>query len=347
MSSDSGADVAPDSPTGIAAIGGGRHAADSVRVTVVGSADDGLDTPRDLAFRPDAESELWVVNSADNSVVVFSATGTAAQSSVKHVGSQHFLARPSAIAFGQPGRVATAHEQDQITQRTTPAEFMGPTLWPSDPTVFDGSDRTHLDMLHNSPNAVGLAWAAANTFWVFDGAHQSLTRYNFNRDHGLGGTPHADGDVARFVDGALSYVADVSSGVEVDRATGFVYAADTGHSRVVVLDPSMATRGPTITPNFDGDRQYHMLNGQLRVFADGAIGLRHPSGLALRDGVLFVGDNATSKIFAFSLGGALLDWIDLSPLIAAGSMMGLELSAQNEIFVVDAAASRVLRLQAL
>ena len=35
----------------------------------------------------------------------------------------------------------------------------------------------HLDMLHNSPNGAGLAWAGGNVYWYYDGYHHALARY--------------------------------------------------------------------------------------------------------------------------------------------------------------------------
>ncbi len=344
---DAGVDVQTDAPTGLAVLGRGAHVQTAVRVATVSTEADGLNTPRDLAFHNEVPDQLWVVNFGDNSVVVIDRPGDATQTAVHHRGSSHFLARPAAIAFGMPGRMATSHEEDRVTQRTTTADFMGPTLWPSDPDVFDGSDRVHLDMLHNSPNSVGLAWASANIYWVFDGSHQALTRYNFNRDHGPGGQNHADGDVARFVEGQLGYVPEVSAGMEVDRTTGLLYVSDTGHSRVVVLDPSTGRRTTAITPNYDGDRQYRMADATLRVLADGRSGLQGPSGLALRDGVIYVADNTTSKIYGLTLDGTVIDWLDLSSEVAHGGLMGIEVGPSGTLFVVDALTSRVLSVAAL
>jgi hypothetical protein len=53
------------------------------------------------------------------------------------MGGTHFMAEPAALAFGAPGWLATAQEQDQPTQPDTPVDFMGPTLWTADSGIFN------------------------------------------------------------------------------------------------------------------------------------------------------------------------------------------------------------------
>ena len=59
---------------------------------------------------------------------------------------------------------------------------MGPTLWTNDGSIYNGGHATHYDMLHDSPNGAGIAWESGTAYWIFDGWHQSLTRYNFRND---------------------------------------------------------------------------------------------------------------------------------------------------------------------
>ena len=70
-------------------------------------------------------------------------------------------------------------------------------------------------------------------------------------------------------------------------------------------------------------------------------GLGVPSGLALVDDTLLVGDYSTGNIFAFDLDGNLIDWT------ATGleGLMGIEARSIDDIWVVDAASDRVLRMQ--
>jgi sugar lactone lactonase YvrE len=240
---------------------------------------------------------------------------------------------------------ATSPDENQVTQPTTPAAFMGPTLWSSDINIFDGGMPSHYDMLHNSPLAAGIAWDHDNVYWVFDGTHRSITRYDFHRPHELGGTDHSDGEVGRFVSGQVAYVTHVASHLKLDHATGMLYIADTGNARIAVLDTHTGTRGAAMAPNYDGDVQYLMNGAQLTTLVDGSmIGMQHPSGLLLTDTLIFVTDNATSRVLAFDRMGRLVDWVDLSAQVQAGGLMGLTFDANGNLFFVDAAGNRVLEL---
>jgi DNA-binding beta-propeller fold protein YncE len=205
----------------------------------------------------------------------------------------------------------------------------------------------HFGMLHNSPLSVGIAWDHANIYWVFDGTHGSLTRYDFHAGHPLGGTDHSNGEVARFVEGKVAQVAGVMSHLKVDHDTQLLYVADTGNNRIAVLDTTTGTRGAAMFPNFDGDLQYQMTGAALTTLVDGsAMGLQRPSGLALEQKVLFVTDNATSRIYAFDLQGHPLDWLDLSMQVQPGGLMGLTFDAAGNLFLVDNIGNQVLQVTA-
>jgi DNA-binding beta-propeller fold protein YncE len=337
------------SSASIPVLGGGKHSVPASQIHVISTQADGLNAPTDLAFNPQVPDQLWVTNHADHSMVIVQHMGTANQSSSKRAGTDddgvHFLAKPAALAFGAPGRLATAEDEDQITQPTTSGSFMGSTFWSSDVNVFDGGMASHYGMLHNSPLAVGIAWDHDNVFWVFDGTHRSLSRYDFHAGHPLGGTDHSNGEVARFVEGKVARVAGVMSHLKVDHDTHRLYVADTGNNRIAVLDTTTGTRGAAIFPNFDGDLQYEMIGATLSILVDGsAMGLQRPSGLALQKAALFVTDNASSRIYAFDLQGQPLDWLDLSGAVQPGGLMGLTFDAAGNIFLVDNIGNQVLEV---
>jgi DNA-binding beta-propeller fold protein YncE len=280
-------------PQGVPLLGAGHHSVPAAQILVFKTDSGGLNAPTDLAFNPQAPDQLWITNHTDHSMVIFQQMGSATQSWSKPTGpeGQHFLAKPAALAFGMAGRLATAEDEDQITQPTTPGTFMGPTLWSSDLSVFDGGIASHYGMLHNSPLSVGIAWDHDNVYWVFDGTHSSLTRYDFHAGHPLGGSDHSNGEVARFVEGGVARVAGVASHLKVDHDTHLLYVADTGNNRIAVLDTTTGTRGKAIVPNYDGDLQYEMTGATLtdpgRWVGDGAaasVGTRPPTARALRDG---------------------------------------------------------------
>jgi len=340
--SDAGTDAGPP---GLALFGFGTHEPSTLEVTVIASEDQGLWEPRDIAFSPAADHQLWVLN-ADSAMVIISATGTPEQRHVRkrEAGYEHFLPSPSALAFGD-ATMATAHETDDVTQSSTPIDFMGPSLWPLDAALYNGGHASHLDMLHNSPNAVGIAWESGNAYWVFDGYHRSLTFYDFAADHGPGGEDHSDGIILRYVEGQVGYVDGVASHLEMDRASGLLYVADTGNNRVAVLDTRTGARGEILEPNYDDADMFHMTSAPLTTLVDGAAyGMVQPSGLALRGGLIYVADRALSVVHAFDLTGAQIDWLDLSSQITPGALGAVELDAEGRLYVTDIGAHRVLRI---
>ncbi len=341
-----------DDVSGLPILGGGTNSWSGLTIDLIAEWDDGLDEPRDLAFHSQRSDELWVVNRATNSSVIVLDAGTSEQATVFRgdtAGSQHFLAQPSALAFASDGTWASIHEEDQMTQGPsgTPPDFMGPTLWTSDLDIYDGGYGGHLDMLHNSPNGMGIAWESGRNFWVFDGYHSSLTRYSFNDDHGPGGADHSDGEIERHVEGQVSMCSGVPSHMEVDEATDLLYVADCGNNRIAVLDTTTGTQGSEYGPNYDGiDQQVAFEGTDLWTLVDGddVPGMEQPSGLALHDGMLFISDNATSTIFAFDLKGELIDKVDTG--YNGGALMGITFSDNGDLWFVHADANEVYRVRA-
>jgi sugar lactone lactonase YvrE len=338
-------------PAGLALLGNNEHTLSAVDFAVIAGSAAGLSTPRDIAFHPDRPTELWVVNLDGNSTVVIDNPNTPQQAFTRYAagGKDHFMARPAALAFSDNGNFATAQEEDQPTQgNATPADFMGPTLWISDRSVYDGGHGGHLDMLHNSPNATGIAWESENRFWVFDGYHAAIVMYDFNTDHGPGGAYHGDGDVARYVEGELGYVADVPSHLEFHRQEQILYIADTGNNRIATLDPSIGEMGARTNPNYDGGAQYSWNGGVIETWVEGSdVMLEVPSGLELHDDMVFISDNKLSRIVALDATGALVDYLDLSEEVPTGGLMGMAFADDGSLYVVDAVNSRILRVAAV
>jgi len=256
----------------------------------------------------------------------------------------HFMAKVSSLAFGADGNFATAHEEDQITQPTTPADFMGPTLWDGNLNIYDGGHASHLDMLHNSPNGAGIAWETGNVYWVYDGYHQALTRYDFAEDHGRGGSDHSDGIVERYANGLMGYLPGVPSHIEWDASQSLLYVADADTGSIRVLNPNPATAGANISPNYDSILQ-RVFNGAYlsTLVAKGSTGLDTPSGLALYQDRIYVTDYATGRIFAFDLEGNVIDYLDTGRTTA---LMGMTIGTDGAIYVVDNSTKEVLRISA-
>jgi len=347
-------------PIGLAVLGAGAHTADAVELTVIGTSADGLAVPRDLAFDPDAESPtLWVVNRADDSTTTFFDPGTEAQDAVHIIDpyALHFMEEVSSIAFGQPGTFGTCQESRNTYNGQGDAnDFMGPSLWSSDLDIYGRTNPdavaflgfdlgSHLDMQHQSPLCMGMAWDRDNVYWVFEGLTSSIARNDFGADHGAGYDDHSDGVVIRFAVGEVARVPDVPSHLALDRDSGLLYIADSGNARLAMLDTREGTPGvnmPVVEPGT-----------VLRLAADAAPietvfehpELETPSGLALHEDVLFVGDNATGRIWGLGLDGEVIDYLDTD--LAPGALMGLEVGPDGDLWVSDAVEDRVLRISPL
>ena len=338
-------------------LGCGDHTEAGVDLTVVSSNSDDLDEPRDLAFNPDIPGQVWVVNRGDDGMVIFSDVGTDDQSSDHIIDpyAEHFMEEVSSIAWGPSERFGTCHESTNTYNGAAPGnDFMGPSLWSSDPDVFGASNShavesqgfdlgSHLDMLHESPLCMGIAWEEGNVYWVFDGSDGSIARYDFQQDHGPGWDDHSDGIIARYVTGEVDRQSDVPSHMELDHDTGLLYIADTGNKRIAVLDTSSGDRGSDLPVMEPGTEHYEMEDAELTTLIDGEdYNLDHPSGLALHDGVLYISDNDNGNILAFNLQGEMLDFLELD--VDKDALMGIDFGPDGALYVVDAEEDELLRI---
>ncbi len=346
----------PQIAPGLPALGNGSHSPAEVLVEDAIAAKAGLQDPTDLAFDPDSPGSLWVTDKGaglgTEVMVIIENLGTAAQSSrtVRSPGTTHFMAQPAGLAFGEPGEIATIHDTDQVTQYEadgiTPAtatDFMGPTLFSTNPFVFDAGHGAHLDMLHNSPLGGGIAWERERVFWVFDGAHAAIARYDFNSDHGLGGADHSDGVLGRYAEGEVERVEGVPSNMVFDPATSLLFVADSGHARIAALDTTTGSTSGSVGPNYDGTVQQAVQGAELTTFFEGSEAeLEVPSGLAIHEETLYISDNETSRILAVGMDGVLIDYLDTE--LAPGSLRGLTIDDDGVLYVVDAITPRILRI---
>jgi len=325
------------------------------KLTVVATADDGLDVPRDLAFAPDHPDELWTIDTGFEGVVILTNPGQPGQTAEKRVDAyaMHFMAHVSSLAFGVANRFASCQEsRDPWNDAPQPEDdFMGPTLWladldvfakvgqtmPYDPSLPEGS---HIDMLHESPLCMGIAHDHDNVYWAFDGRNGQVVYYDFAQDHGPGGSDHTDGIVRRYVEATVTRRAEVPGHMVLDGASGWLYVADTGAGRVMRLDTKSgtATGDATQPPNLDGLAEYTVVGGtKYEIVAEG---LGEPSGIELHDGRLFVSDHASGDLVAFDLDGHELGRV----ATGASGLMGIAFGPDGKLWYVDAAANRVVRV---
>jgi hypothetical protein len=368
---DTGVGDGGDEVRGIAALGGFTHDIDSVTLTEIGGSSDGLRVPRDLAFSPAVDDELWVVSRTDDSTTIFSGAGTDSQTSRKVIDpyAMHFMDEVSSIAFGAAlfsgsdlPNFGTCHESlNTYNGWGEENEFMGPSLWSSDPDVFGESNPeavayltelygmysdlgSHIDMLHESPLCMGIAWETDNVYWVFNGLEGAIDRVDFQEDHGVGWDDHNDGIIGQYVEGDLSRVPDVPSHLEMDPTTAFLYIADTGNNAIKVLDTTTGTRGGNLYSEEPRVDHFKMDDAMMWTLIDGSEhGMEQPSGLAIIEDTLLITDHGTGVIHAFDLDGNPIDWLDTG--LGEGALMGIIARSLDDIWVVDAKDDRVLRLQ--
>lgn len=346
--------------TGLPILGEGSHDV-SEAIEVLSKNPDGLSRPQDLAFNPAVDGELWVVNRQDDSVTIYDDAGSPSQQSTHIVDpyALHFMEQVSSIAMGPPGLFATCQDsRNTYNGQGDPNDFMGPTLWSSDRSIFGYSNPeaieelseqfgfyvdlgSHLDMLHESPNCMGIAWDIDNVYWVFDGFHGSINRYDFQEDHGVGYDDHSDGIIARWVEGEVSRKVGVVSHLVLDHDSGLLYVADTGNNRIAVLDTASGERGEDLPTKENGTDHHRWEGGELSTLVDGSeLGMLAPAGIALVDGTLFVTDADTGRIHAFDLDGNELDWAETG----RSGLMGIEARGSSELWIVSNDDDDLLRL---
>lgn len=339
------------------ALGVGDRTISSITVTEIASAAAGLKMPRDLAFNPLRPDELWILNFEDDSVVIVhdASSDSRAAERRKDGYALHFMPKPAALAFGQDatsfgalGTFATCGEsRNTYDDKQAPNNFMGPALWSSDLSIFAMKNPnglgSHLDMLHNTPLCMGIAHEADNRYWVFGGLKGSLDRYDFKQDNNVGQDDHSDGESYQYATGQVKYVAGVPSHVFFHASDSTLYVADTGNSRVGKLDTKSGSAGKAIPPKEKMGTAILMEGTSVVdvVAADSGL-LERPSGLKIRDEILYVTDNATGRISAFSLGGELLNYLDTG--LPPGALGGLAFGPDGKLYFVDMVGNRVLRI---
>jgi sugar lactone lactonase YvrE len=224
---------------------------------------------------------------------------------------------------------------------------MGPTLWSSDLTVFAEQNPnmlgSHLDMLHMSPLCMGISHQVNNVYWTIGGLDNALYRYDFGIDNGIGNDDHSDGVVYRYATGQMKYAPGVPSHLFFHAADEMLYVADTGNARVVKLDTNSGTSGPNLQPLEPMKEAIEIESAVLADVVTAASGLlTAPSGLEIRDGLIYVSDNANGRISAFTLAGERVNYLETG--LPAGALSGMAFGSDGKLYLVDMQGNRVLRV---
>ena len=322
----------------------------------------------DLAFNASVPGELWVTlrqppsglpcTNADDGgcdalpgvvAILSDATSTAPVATIKEDwNSWHFMRRPTAIAWSDTELFATCGEARTDNLEDEPTPYAGPVLWSSDPGIFGVKpvgmqNGTHLDMLHETPYCMGIAFEAGNAYWTFNGDAGSLDRYDFHTPHEVGGENHADGEVFRYVAGQLARVPEVPSHLVYDSGSGLVYVADTGHARLLSVDPAAATRGDSPITTYETLQDSGEMVGATLVDLSPPGLLQQPSGLALSGTTLYVADAATSYIYVLDTTGKLQK--KLNTMLPAGTLGGIVVGPDDKLYFADLQTGAVRRVE--
>jgi hypothetical protein len=314
-----------------------------------------LNNPSSLAFKP-GEGSLWVVNQGNDSSVIVDRPGKTDQTVTQYYDdSDHFMNNPTQIAFSRVNQefAVSLNNLNDYNGGARPNYFTGVTLYTADRSDYRGDAMSHLDMLHHSPYAMGLAagirptTASSKTreYWVLNGLAGSIDRYFFNVPHELGGDDHSDGITIRYATGNLKRVGTVPSHLALNTSSRTLYASDTGNGRLVKLNTRVSVSSAVQIAAYHGETPLYELVGSAVEAVTDYGSLSRPSGLLYKGSRLIVAENGTGHIKVFDLYGSLKGDIDTG--VGAGALTGLAEGPDGKLYFLDARLGRVIRLDAV
>ena len=285
------------------------------------------------------------------STVIFHDAGLNNQSSEykKDSYSRHFMHTASSLAFDDEGFFANTLECQDANNNIN-GFFSGPTLWDSDLSIYATVNQngpllgSHLDMIHQSPYSMGIEYAGiGNIYWVFDGYHSSIARYDFASPHEAGGHDHSDGKVWRYDEVDISREEGVPSHMILDDSLGILYIADTGNQRILKFNINSGNYSYDLTPEGESLSEYYMMeNAEWEVYVNQE--LEKPSGIDIYDDRLVVSDYASGHIIIYD--------ISIDPPYELGridtgnenNIMGIKIDHDQKIWYVNYSNNNVVRI---
>lgn len=322
--------------------------------------------PTDLDFNPKRPGELWVVFRQPTPKGACELEGdqtgcpylhgkvaiiTDADSKKPHVeikedgNSWHFMRLTTTIAFADDDTFATIGEDRTANPHDAAPDYMGPTLWSSDPEIFAVDfqrNGSHLDMLHASPYGMGIAHQRDHVFFVFNGNAGAIDGYDFKAPHEPGGEDHSDGTLLRFIEGEVKRVPNVPSHMEFLADETTLLVADTGNQRVIALDTSSGRIAERLsTPDSQIADPRRVADAAFTEIVPKGV-VQQPSGLVVGERSFAVGDAATGKIHQFTFEGKPGVVLDLD--LPAGALGGLVLGPDAKLYYTRKDTNEVVRL---
>ena len=308
----------------------------------------------DLSFTEKDPTQLWVLAYGDSTVHVGSGVTAESNGTWKEwydPAAPHFMYKPPAIAMGVDGFWGTcgdnANEQNDPRGANEPNYFMGPAMFTTDFDVFTTQNPetrlgSHYDMLHNTSFCRGIAHQEANIYWTFNGQLGAIEKYNFNSPHEPGGDDHSDGEIYRYVEGQVKGVEGVSSHLFYDASDKMLYIADTGNKRIARLDTTSGTENGRLPLRNEPLKKSAVMKGGVieDVVPEGV--LEQPSGIEIRNDLIYVTDTATSTFHVFDKTGKELRRLETG--LSKGSLSGFTFGPDGKIYFTNRNGGKVIRI---
>jgi len=306
----------------------------------------------DLAFAENEPTELWVIAYGDDTVHIgegVTADSTGTWKEYLDPAAGHFMHKPPAFAMGSDGfwGICGDNDNSQNDPRREPNYFMGPAMFTTNLKVFTTQNEetqlgSHYDMLHNTSFCRGIAHQEANIYWTFNGQLGSIEKYDFNQPHEPGGDDHSDGEIYRYVEGKVKGVDGVSSHVFYDPSDKMLYIADTGNKRIAKLDTTSGTEGGRLPLRNEPLKKSAIMEGATieDVVPEGT--LEQPSGIEVKNDLIYVTDTATSTFHVFDKTGKEIRRLETG--LPAGSLSGFTFGPDGKIYFTDRNGGKVLRI---
>ncbi len=338
-----------------------KYLTDPLVYTTIGTSANNLNQPKDLDFKQNS-NELWVVNygtTTGGTNVIFYNAGQTNQTSQyrKDSHTSHFMRFPPAFAFGDNGEFGNISEIQSTAGGTS--TFMGPALWTADTNIFARIFQnnwvsgyplgSHLDMLHQSPNAMGIAHDSAKIYWVFDGWNGNIVKYDFVADHSPGYDNHSAGKIYRYTGVTVLRTPGIPSHMVMDKTTKWLYIVDGGNKRVIRIASKSgavtSTLSPPATANEPLAGYYGVTGVTQQVVATYASSLQ-PCGIDYYNDRLIVSDYNTGDIRIYNTAAATPT---LMGTIVTGTpgIMGVKIGNDGKIWFVNNTQNTVMRIDPL
>ena len=199
-------------------------------------------------------------------------------------------------------------------------------------------------MIHQSPYSMGIEYAGTgNIYWVFDGYHSSIVRYDFATPHEIGGHDHSDGKVWRYDEVDINREGGVPSHMILDDSLGFLYIADTGNQRILKFNVNSGNYSYDLTPYGESLSEYYMMeNAEWEVSISQE--LEKPSGIDLYDDRLVVSDYASGHIIIYDISTTPPYELGRIDTGSENNIMGIKIDDNQKIWYVSYNDNNVVRI---